>query len=220
MTGFAQARRMMVDGQVRPSDITDSRVIDAFLAVPREQFVDGDRAGLAYLDLDLAVGPPGQERHLLKPMTLAKLIQAASIQSSDTVLDVGCATGYSSAILAQLARKVVALEEPSALAEAAEKNLAALDIANVEVRTGPLQRGSTRDGPFDVILINGSIDFVPSELAAQLLEGGRLVCVMRTGPVGKATLYLSDGSVLSGRPIFDCAAPFLPSFGKEVAFSF
>lgn len=220
MDRFAQARRMMVDGQVRPSDITDSRVIDAFLAVPREQFVDADRADLAYLDLDLAVGRTGEPRHLLKPMTLAKLIQAASIQPSDTVLDVGCTTGYSSAILAQLAGQVVALEESPALAETAKANLAAFRAANVTVRTGPLARGSAGDGPFDAILINGSVDFVPPELAAQLRQGGRLVCVMRSGPGGKATLYLSDGHAISGRPIFDCTAPFLPSFGKDAVFAF
>jgi protein-L-isoaspartate(D-aspartate) O-methyltransferase len=220
MNGFAQARRMMVDGQVRPSDVTDGRVIDAFLAVPREQFVDADRRDLAYLDLDLAVGKEGEERHLLKPMTLSKLIHAAAVQPTDAVLDVACATGYSTAILSHLAAHVVALERFPALAEAAGHNLAELGMTNVTVRAGPLPEGCPDDSPFDVILINGAVDAVPGELASQLRAGGRLVCVKRAGPVGKAMLYLSDGQDISGRPVFDCSAPLLPSFAKAAAFTF
>src|SRR5262247_3875199 len=122
MTDFAAARRMMVDGQVRTSDVTDPRLQAAMLEVPRERFLPDAQAGLAYLDLDvpvMAAGEGGVPRCLLKPMVLAKLLQAAEVGADDHVLDVGCATGYSSAILVKLARSVVALEEDARLANRA-----------------------------------------------------------------------------------------------------
>ena len=137
MIDFAAARRMMVDGQVRTSDVTDLRIIAAMLELPRERFVPETNAALAYLDLDVpATRAAGGEtaRRLLKPMVLAKMVQAAAVRESDRVLDVGCATGYSSALLARLARAVVALEQDPALARQASANLQAVGVSNVDGR--------------------------------------------------------------------------------------
>src|SRR5258708_40248977 len=144
MTDFATARRMMVDGQVRTSDVTDPRIIAAMLELPRERFVPQGKADLAYLDLDLPVTQPkpgGAARCLLKPMVLTKMVQAAGLGEADHVLDVGCATGYSSALLARLAGSVIALEEDEALARLSRQNLAAVGAVNATVVTGPLTQG-------------------------------------------------------------------------------
>jgi protein-L-isoaspartate(D-aspartate) O-methyltransferase len=220
MFDFAAARRMMVDGQVRTSDVTDQRIIAAMLDVPREQFVPAQNAALAYLDLDVAVTATQPVRRLLKPMVLAKLIQAAEIGPRDRVLDVGCATGYSTALLARLAQHVVALEQDPDLARAARQNLATL-AASVEVVTGALPDGWRAGAPYDVILLNGAAEVVPERLLAQLADGGRLVGVVGRGPATKAVRYLAaSGTKVSPVPIFDAAAPALPGFTEALAFVF
>jgi len=222
MLDFAAARRMMVDGQVRTSDVTDLRIVAAMLELPRERFVPPACADLAYLDLDVAVrrdaGAPA--RHLLRPMVLAKLVQAAAVKADDHVLDIGCATGYSSALLARLARSVVALEQEAGLAKDAEANLGAVGIGNVTVVVGPLTKGWPPQAPFDVILVNGAIEVVPEELGAQLKDGGRLVAVVGRPPLARAMFYRSVAGDVSGRPIFDAAAPALPGFAAPPAFVF
>jgi protein-L-isoaspartate(D-aspartate) O-methyltransferase len=221
MPSFEQARKMMVDGQVRPNDVTDLRILEAFGSVPREVFTGAAARELAYLDLDLRVSERAAEpRYLLKPMTLAKLIEAADIGPTDRVLDVGCTTGYSSAILTQLASKVVALESDASLARMAQANLAAVGAANARVVSGEFKEGAREDAPFDVILLNGSVDSTPDLLAAQLAPDGRLLCVVRHGAIGKAMLFRHSAGGMSGIPIFDAAAPLLPGFSKEVAFAF
>jgi len=223
MTDFAAARRMMVDSQVRTSDVTDLRIIAAMLELPRERFVPEDKADLAYLDLDIPVTPAsaGQPaRRLLKPMVLAKMVQAAEIAAGDHVLDVGCATGYSSALLAQLAQSVVALEEDDALARHARESLRAVGTENVTVVTGPLAQGWPAAAPYDVIFVNGATEILPQALTRQLKEGGRLVAVLGRAPVGQAMLYRRVGGEVSGWPIFDAAAPLLPGFTSPPAFVF
>jgi protein-L-isoaspartate(D-aspartate) O-methyltransferase len=215
MSDFAAARRNMVDGQVRTQDVTDLRIIGAMLDVPRERFVPPAKASLAYLDLDIPLGQGAAARRLLKPMVLAKLIQAAEPEQGDRVLDVACGTGYSSAVLAELAGEVVALEEDAALAAQAEKNLA----GRATVVTGPLIAGWPSGGPYDVILLNGASEIVPQSLFGQLKDGGRLVCVIGASP-GKAMLYLRSGAEVGSRPLFDAAAPLLPGFVKAPAFVF
>jgi protein-L-isoaspartate(D-aspartate) O-methyltransferase len=221
MVDFAQARRMMVEGQVRTSDVTDLALIDAMLAVPRERFVPADQMELAYLDLDLPVGQsPGRgSRRLLKPMVLAKLIQAAELQLEDVVLDVACATGYSAAVLARLAARVTALEEDAGLAAIAKKALSELAPSNVTVVSGPLTAGWPAGAPYDVILLEGATEIVPRSLFPQLRDGGRLLCVEGRNP-GKAILYRSVAGDVTGRPIFDAAAPLLPGFVEPPAFVF
>jgi protein-L-isoaspartate(D-aspartate) O-methyltransferase len=217
MIDFAAARRMMVDGQVRTSDVTDLRIIAAMLELPRERFVPEANADLAYLDLDVAVD---KVRRLLKPMVLAKMIQAAAVKADDRVLDVGCATGYSSALLARLAHSVVALEEDPVLARKAEENLRSIGASNVTVVTAPLTQGWQADSRYDVIFVNGATEVVPHPLCGQLAEGGRLVVVLGRAPLGRAMLYRAVGGDVSGWPIFDAAAPLLPGFAAAQAFVF
>src|SRR6185312_13026628 len=182
MPDYAAARRNMVDSQLRTNRITDAGLLAAMGEVPREAFVPPQLAGVAYVDEDISIG---QGRYLMEPMVLGRLLQAARIQPSDMVLDIGCATGYSSAIAAKLAATVIALESDSALARAAEGNFAKLRIDNVVVQRDELRVGCPRHAPFDVILIQGSVSEIPAAIAAQLGEGGRLVAVVappdRTG---------------------------------------
>jgi protein-L-isoaspartate(D-aspartate) O-methyltransferase len=217
MIDFAQARRMMVDSQLRPTDVSDRVVLEAFVAVPRERFVSADLASVAYLDRDLAVDG---KRALLKPMVLARMIQAAEIKASDRVLDVACGTGYSSAILARLAAAVTALDDDAARSRRCGEILAQVGAANVNAVSGPLEAGWPAGGTYDVILVNGACETEPQGLIRQLGEGGRLVTVMGTGPDGKATLFRSDRGEIGSRTVFDAAAPALPAFAKAPAFVF
>jgi protein-L-isoaspartate(D-aspartate) O-methyltransferase len=221
MTDFAAARRMMVDGQVRTADVTDPRLLAAMLDLPRERFFPADKVELAYLDLDVAVGGPGQPvRRLLKPMVLAKLIQAVEVTPSDHVLDVGCATGYSTALLAHLARSVVGLEENAALARQAAEALAVAGLVITKIATGPLAQGFVGEAPYDLIVMQGSTEIVPAALLDQLKDGGRLACVLGRGPAAKAMLYRRIGRDLGGRAVFDAAAALLPGFAKPPEFVF
>ena len=223
MIDFAAARRTMVDCQVRPSDVTDLRIIAAMLELPRERFVAPENADLAYLDLDApvtAVTGSGQARRLLKPMVLAKMVQAAAVKSGDHVLDVGCASGYSSALLARLAHSVVALEEDPALARLARENLTAVGAGNVVVETGPLTDGWRAASPYDVIFLDGATEVVPEALCRQLGDGGRLIAVVGRPPTGRAMVYRLVAGDISGWPVFDAVAPVLPGFAAPPAFVF
>jgi protein-L-isoaspartate(D-aspartate) O-methyltransferase len=217
MTDFATARRHMVDGQVRTADVTDLRILAAMLEIPRENFVPSGAAGLAYLDLDLAVDAAGARR-LLKPMVLAKLIHAADVASSDRVLDVGCGTGYAAAILSRMAEQVITLEQDNALAQMARAAL--VSQPNVSGVSGPLIAGWPQGAPYDVILLEGATEIAPQAFLSQLKDGGRLVCVLGSGPGAKAMLYRRSGEELGGRPIFDASAAVLPGFAKAAVFAF
>src|SRR5439155_11568141 len=177
MSGFSTARQKMVDGQVRTSDVTDSRIIDAMLSVPREAFVPEAQQALAYLDLDLDVGSRGTKRYLLKEALTAKLLQAAEIERSDNVLVVGAASGYVAALAAKIAAKVTATESDSAVASKMTATLAGLGIANVTVRPAAAADGEAASAPYDVIVLNGATEIAPERLFGQLAEGGRLVGV-------------------------------------------
>jgi protein-L-isoaspartate(D-aspartate) O-methyltransferase len=215
MFDTAAARRMMVDGQVRTADVTNPDLIAAMLAVPRENFVPPALAGQAYSDGDLAVG---DGRALLKPIVLAKLIQAAQLDPGDHVLDVGCGTGYSSAVLSRIAGSVVALEEDAALAERAKAALSG--TAGVTVVRGPLIAGWPAAAPYDFILLNGATEIVPETIGLQLKPSGGLACIFGGGPATKAMLYRLVEGHLVGRPIFDAAAAVLPGFVAPPAFVF
>jgi protein-L-isoaspartate(D-aspartate) O-methyltransferase len=221
MPDFAAARRMMVDGQVRTADVTDLRLLAAMQDLPRERFFPADKAALAYLDLDAVVSAPGQPvRRLLKPMVLAKLIQTAAIAGSDRVLDVGCGTGYSTVLLGHLAGSVVGLEEDASLARQAADALTAAGLASGKIVTGALANGCAGEGPYDVIVLEGSAEVVPPALFAQLKSGGRLVGVLGRGPASKAMIYRRTDGDLSGRTVFDAAAAPLPGFAKPPEFVF
>jgi len=218
MTDFADARRHMVDGQVRPSDVTDLRLISAMLEVPREKFTSPQSASIAYLDLDLPVGEgAAAPRRMLKPIILAKLLNAAQIEPTDKVLDVGCATGYTAALLGRMAGEVVALDEDPGLAKTAKAALAGLP--NVTVVSGPLTAGWAQGAPYDLIFMEGATEIEPHSLCQQLKDGGRLVCVLGTTP-GAAMLYRRSGNDFGSRPVFSAAAPVLPGFVKAKAFTF
>jgi protein-L-isoaspartate(D-aspartate) O-methyltransferase len=215
MTDFAAARRHMVDGQIRTTDVTDLRVISAMLEVPRERFMPPASPALAYLDLDV---PVGGSRRLLRPMVLAKLIQAAELEATDRVLDVGCATGYTAAVLARIVSRVVALEQDAGLAKAASDSLSGQ--SNVDVVAGALAAGWAQGAPYDVVVIEGATEIMPQALCHQLKNGGRLVCVLGSGPGSKAILYTRSDGEATGRPIFDASATLLPGFAKTPAFAF
>ena len=217
MNDFATQRINMVDSQVRPSDVTDRRILRAMLAVPREAFVPEQVKATAYMDERLALG---QGRFLLAPRTFAKLVQLLTIGEDDAVLDVGCATGYSTAVLGMLARSVVGVEENAALAERARGALAGLGRTNAVVKTGALTTGAPNEGPFDAILVNGCVVDIPDALLDQLKDGGRLAAIRADGRVGQATIWRRHGTSFDARPAFDAGAPVLPGFEKQPGFVF
>lgn len=207
----------MVDGQLRPNRLTDERIQEAILATPRETFVPASLRGVAYVDEDV---PVGRGRYLMEPMVFARLLQEAQPGPEDVLLDVGCATGYSTAVAARLAGTVVALECDPELAKQANENLAALDIVNAAVVEGELTRGYPEQAPYNVIFLNGSVDRTPDSLLEQLAEGGRLVTVENFEGAGRAVLYLKRGGVVGRRILFDAAVRPLPGFQREPGFVF
>ena len=220
MSGFATARQKMVDGQVRTSDVTDSRILDAFLSVPREAFVPEAQQPLAYLDLDLDVGGGGTKRYLLTAALSAKLLQAAEIKSTDHVLVVGVASGYVAALAARIAAKVTATEGDSALASQAASTLARLGIANITVRTAAAADGDPASGPYDVIVLNGATEIAPERLFGQLAEGGRLVGVFAATRPSRAMVVTHSRGDFGHRTLFDAAAPVLPGLERLAEFVF
>jgi protein-L-isoaspartate(D-aspartate) O-methyltransferase len=218
---FSEHRLKMVDGQIRTTDVTSASLLEALLAVPREKFVGQASTALAYIDEDIKIGTgPEGPRYLMEPSPLARLIQLAEVDGSDSVLDIGCGTGYSSAVLSRLARKVVALESDSQLAVQATATLSALGCGNVEVVTGALREGAAAKAPYDVILINGSVEEVPQALFDQLAEGGRLVAVEGRGNAGVARLFLKTTGAVTGRRAFNAAIKPLPGFDRTRVFEF
>lgn len=223
MTDTKIQRENMVESQVRTADVTDGRIIKAMMQLERENFVPSSARALAYMDGEISVksgdNTTGQ-RMLMAPMILAKLIQLAQIQDTDLVLDIGCTTGYSTALLARLADAVVGLEPDKDLVEKATANLAKADIDNAAIVEGPLNEGYPSQGPYDVIFLNGRIPEPPEALLKQLKTGGRLVCVIGEGTRGKAMIWLNIGNSWTSREAFDATAPDLPGFEKARAFSF
>jgi protein-L-isoaspartate(D-aspartate) O-methyltransferase len=218
MIDYAALRQRMVDNQLRPRDITDHRVIRAFLEMPRELFVRSADRALAYVDRDLPLD--GGARHLIAAPVLARLVQALELSPEDVALVVGCGTGYPAAILARLAGSVVAVEDDEALVAAAEKNLAWLGIDNVAVVQADLREGYPAEGPYDAILIPARVEVLPEALTRQLSSGGRLATIMCGELVARAMLYERVGEEVSGRPVFDAGAPLLPGFEKKAQFVF
>jgi len=220
MVDFTQARRMMVDSQLRTFDVNDIPLLDAMDDVPRERFVLPGREDLAYIDQDLPVSDGLDRRFMISPMVLGRMIQTLGIEAGDRVLDVACGRGYSSAVLARLAAHVTALESDPDLAAAAEQCLAGIGAANVDVRSGPLEQGVQENAPYNAILINGAVEIRPDHLLRQLAEGGRLVCVKGRGRSARATLYVRSGDTFGERSVFDAAAPVLSSFESKPTFTF
>ena len=218
MVDYTAARMNMVDSQIRTNKVTDAAVISAFESVPREAFVPDRLAAVAYVDKRL---PLGNGRFVMEPMVLARLLQAARLSPADVVLDVGCGTGYATAIMARLAATVVALESDAGMAARAAKTLAELDIDNAIVVQGPLPAGWAAQSPYGVILINGAVSEVPPAIHRQLADGGRLVTVLRPGErQGQGILMQRHGAVAASRVLFDTDMPVLPEFAGEPGFVF
>lgn len=221
MSDFATARQKMVDGQVRTADVTDIRILDAMLALPREVFVPAAKRALAYLDLDLDVTEGGSvPRCLITPMLLAKLLQAAEIRPGDNVLIVGCATGYAAAVAARLAGKVTATECDEAVAAKGRDALSSVGASNVTVKVAEPAAGDSAGAPYDVILLNGATEIVPETLCGQLKEGGRLVGVFAATLPPRATIVTRSHGDLGHRTLFDATAPVLPGLQRVPAFVF
>jgi protein-L-isoaspartate(D-aspartate) O-methyltransferase len=217
MTDYAAAREIMVDRQVRPADVTLYPVIAAMLDVPREAFVPEALRPVAYLGEHV---PLGGGRVLLDPRVFAKLLDAVNVGPGDLVLDVGCAYGYSTAVLARMAEAVVAVEEDAAMAAEAEALLAVHGVDTAVVHAGPLAEGVAAHGPFDAIVVEGAIEVLPPALEAQLKPGGRIAAVFVDGARGQARLGLRTEAGVSWRRIFDATAPVLPGFTAAKAFEF
>lgn len=219
MHDFAAYRRNMIECQIRPNQVTDAAVLDAFATVPRETFVPAALAACAYIDEAVALG---NGRFLVEPMVSARLIQALKVKPHDKVLAIGAATGYIAAILSRLAAHVFALESDPALATQATQNLRTLGVTNVTVVQDALERGHARKGPYDVILCDGAVSTIPAALSDQLIEGGRLAAIFASadGTSGHGVLMLKSHGALSRRVLFDAVTPFLPGFEAEAAFVF
>lgn len=215
---YATARLNMVESQVRPNRVTDPRIVEAMLTLPRESFLPKPLRGIAYVDEDIHIG---DGRYLMEPMVQARLVQAAQITPDDVVLEIGTATGYGAALLARLASTVVALESDAALARTASATLSSLGVDNVAVVEGRLVEGYPKQAPYNVIVLAGGVEHIPPAIAGQLAEGGRLVAVVvPPGGTGRATLATRVAGAVSTRVIFDAASPIMPGFRQEPGFVF
>ena len=217
MTDYAARRTMMVDTQVRPSDVTKFPIIEAMLSVPREDFVPSAQREAAYMGENLDLG---QGRVLLEPRTLAKMLDVLAITNRELVMDVGGGMGYSTAVIAHMAEAVVAVEEDEAMAHEAQEALMAAGADNAVVHVGPLVEGAQQHGPYDVIILQGGVQQVPAPLLDQLKEDGRIAALFMDGELGEVRVGRKRGADISWRMAFNAAAPVLPGFGREVAFEF
>jgi protein-L-isoaspartate(D-aspartate) O-methyltransferase len=221
MSGFATARQNMVDCQVRPSDVTDNRIIDAMLAVPREAFVPENQRAMAYLDLDLDISEGGSaKRFLIKPVVIAKMLQAAEIGATDRVLVTGWATGYAAAVVAHLAGQVTATESDQAHAAKARAVLAELGLGNVTFRAADPVDGDPENAPYDVIVLDGATEIVSDRLYGQLKEGGRLVGVFAQSKPPRAMIVTRSHGDFGHRALFDATVPVLPGLERRPEFVF
>jgi protein-L-isoaspartate(D-aspartate) O-methyltransferase len=214
---YAAARQHMIDSQVRTNKVTDATVIAALAGLPRELFVAESHRKLAYIDRPVPIGPG---RRMMETMYLARLLQVAELEPKAKALVVGAGTGYAAAVLSKLVAKVVALESAGDLAARARSNLASLGIGNVNVVEGDAAAGQSSDAPFDFILIDGAVEFVPDALTAQLAEGGTLACIVMNGNLGHGVLIARADGVLTRREIFDAETDVLPGFTRPQRFVF
>jgi protein-L-isoaspartate(D-aspartate) O-methyltransferase len=223
MNDMSAARTNMVYSQVATNKVADKRILAAMLDIPRERFLPASQQAAAYIDQDVIIdeqNEDGPERYLMEPMPFARLLQAADILPTDDVLDIGCGTGYSAAIIGNLADSVIALESHGKLADTAAENLSELSIDNAVVITGPLVKGYPDEGPYDVIIVEGAVDFVPGAIFDQLKEGGRLAAIVNEGRIGRATVFSKTVASVSRRIFFDANVRCLPGFeaGREFVF--
>jgi protein-L-isoaspartate(D-aspartate) O-methyltransferase len=216
MTDFAARRTMMVDTQVRPSDVTKFPIIEAMLTVPREDFAPVTKREAAYLgeNLDLGGG-----RVMLEPRTLAKMLDALDISGDELVLDVAAVTGYAAAVIARMAEAVVAVEEDEDMAREATEALSTVGADNVMVHTGPLAEGAAQHGPYDVVIIEGGVAELPAAIPDQIKEGGRIASLYMQGALGEVRIGSKCAGKITWRMAFNAGAPGLPGFERAPAFS-
>lgn len=217
MPDYTAQRINMVESQVRANDVTDIRIHEAMRNIPRERFVPAAKRGIAYADGAVEVVA---NRYLLEPRTLSKLLQLAQINSTDSVLDVGCVTGYSTAVIARLAGKVIGLEQDADLVRVASDMVPAVGAANITIVQGSLAEGHRAGAPYNAIIVNGAIEAAPETLLDQLAEGGRLVAVVQSGEQSRAHLFLRQNGRIGSRIAFDAWAPLLAGFRQKVGFVF
>lgn len=216
MADYTTRRHVMVDTQIRTSDVTKFPIIDAMLSIPREVFVPAEKREAAYMGENFHLG---DGRWMLEPRTLAKLLDALDVKPDEVALDIACGLGYSTAVLARLADFVVGVEDDEARAQEAQTILSEQGVDNAAVVQAPLSEGAPRNGPYDVILIQGAVEELPQALTAQLREGGRIGCLFGEGHLGVARVgYMIDGH-LTWRFAFNAGAPVLDAFRKRPAFT-
>jgi protein-L-isoaspartate(D-aspartate) O-methyltransferase len=219
MTDFALARRNMIDGQLRPNRVTNAELLAAIGDLPRERFLPDALRSVAYADDDV---PLGNGRYLMEPMVLARLVQALQPHHRDRALVVGAGRGYGAALLARLVKLVAAVESEPALAGPAGQIAKELGLVNIHWITGKLEQGGPGEGPYDIVLIEGAVQQLPQAILDQMAEGGRLAAVVAgaTGAMGVAQLFVKEGGVTSGRPLFEAGTPLLPGFAPPPRFTF
>lgn len=218
MTDYSVARLAMVNSQIRPSDVTDHRIQDAMGDIAREMFVPKSQSAKAYADTEIKLS---DARTMLRPVHLAKLIQAADIRPTDVVLDIAFGRGYTMAVLSRLAETVVGLEQDGeGFATKAGERLAQIGANNAVVVEGDLQAGVPGQGPFDVIFVDGAVAKVPEAWFGQLAEGGRLAVIERDGAVGRARIHTKARGHIGERAVFDAAPPYLAGFEPQGGFVF
>ena len=221
MAEAAIQRLNMVESQVRPSDVVDRRIPNAMLELPREKFVPAASQSVAYMDeLIRVTGEDGANRFLLPPRILAKMIQHLELESTDLVLDIGCASGYGTAVIAKIAQTVVGLECDAELSNQASTALAAVDVDNAVIVTGALPAGHAMEGPYDAILINGAVSELPSALLDQLKDDGCLVAVVLDEGYGRCKQWRRLDETFDSRWLFDASVPILPGFEPVAEFVF
>lgn len=207
---------MMVDTQIRPSDVTKFPIISAMLETPREEFVPQGSRDVAYMDAPVSLG---DGREVMEARTFAKILDALDIALEDEVLILGGGLGYSAAVLSRMATSVVMVEEDGALAKEAEATLGAQDVDNAAVLEGPIAEGAPKAGPFDVILIEGGVEQVPAALLEQLKDGGRIAAIFKTGALGEVRIGHMDDGHLAWRFAFNAGAAVLPGFEAKKGFT-
>jgi len=215
MTDFATRRRMMVDTQVRPSDVTKFPIIDAMLRIPREAFVPDSEREAAYAGRNVRLA---ENRVVLEPRTLAKMLDAVNIDNDDLVLDIGAGFGYSSAVIARIAEAVVAVEDDEAFTSEAQ-SLLVEHGDNVVFHEGALAQGAAEHGPYDAIVIEGGVAQLPEAITDQLKDGGRIVCLFMDGALGTVRVGWKIDGAITWRFAFNASAPVLPGFEKQDAFA-
>ena len=216
MTDYAARRTMMVDTQVRPSDVTKFPIIRAMLETPRESYVPPGLQEAAYVgeNLDLAAG-----RVMLEPRTLAKMLDALDIQPNELVLDIGCGLGYSTHVIALLAEAVVGVESVPGFSESAQTLLTRHGVDNAVLVAGDLAAGASKHGPYDVIILQGAVEIVPDGLLAQLKDGGRIGCLFMEGALGLCRVGYKRGQDISWRFSFNASAPVMAGFERKRDFA-